>query len=242
MNQVARTAGRMISDACHEGRTDPVGRGGARGAMRAAAALARRAWRQQFRPPAKHWVRIVMNREIRSYLDALPCAQLDAAEVSGGTHRGRSWRSYVSLRYPGFDLCDPGPIDRTYDVVFCEQVLEHVPDPWRAVRTLRDLCAPGGRVVVSTPFLIKIHPSPDDFWRFTPHGLAVLLEGAGFEVPEVRSWGNRPAVVRNLRDWAPHRPWRTLREERDLPLVVWAFARAPAAPAAGPGSGAGPPS
>ena len=196
--------------------------------LREAGALARRAWRRQFRNPAKHWVRVVMNRDVGAFLDGLPCEQLDAAEVSGDWHRKRPWRSYTSLPFPDFDLCAPGPIERTYDVVFCEQVLEHVPDPWAAARTLRALCAPGGRLVVSTPFLIRIHPSPDDFWRFTPHGLRLLLEGAGFEVPEVRSWGNRPAVVRNLRDWAPHRPWRPLRDDPLLPLVVWTVATASA--------------
>jgi SAM-dependent methyltransferase len=200
--------------------------------LREAGALARRAWRRQFRNPSKHWVRIVMNREIGSFLDALPCDRLDAAEVSGEWHRDRPWRSYTTLPFPEFDVCAPGPIERMYDVVFCEQVLEHVPDPWEAVRTLRALCVPGGRLVVSTPFLIRIHPSPDDFWRFTPHGLRILLESAGFEVPEVRSWGNRPAVVRNLRDWAASRPWRPLRDDPLLPLVVWAVATAPPSPTA----------
>jgi len=180
-----------------------------------------------------------MYRDIGAQLDALPCAELDAVEVSGDTHRARPWRSYTSLPFPGFDLCAPGPIDRSYDVVFCEQVLEHVRDPWTAVRTLRALCSPGGQLVVSTPFLIRIHPSPDDFWRFTPHGLAVLLESAGFEVPEVRSWGNRSAVIRNLRDWATHLPWRSLRDDPALPVVVWAVARAPSSGVSPGGSSPG---
>lgn len=186
--------------------------------------LVRHAWRRWYRPPVKHWARIVMNREIHTFVTSLPCERLAAAEISGDTHGGHGWKTYERLTYPGFDLCDAPPPARTYDVVICEQVLEHVRDPWLAVRALHDLCAPGGHVIVSTPFLIKVHPSPDDFWRFTPRGLTVLLEGAGFTVDTVAGWGNRDAVIGNLRDWAPRRRWHSLRNEPQVPLVVWAFA------------------
>ena len=61
-------------------------------------------------------------------------------------------------------------------MVICEQVLEHVDDPWAAVANLRELCAPGGHAIISTPFLIKVHEFPRygmlDYWRFTPRGCA----------------------------------------------------------------------
>ena len=90
-------------------------------------------------------------------------------------------------------LTDP----ERYDVVICEQVLEHVVDPFLAAEHLFELCKPGGHAIVSTPFLIKQHELPlyglRDFWRFTPRGLRTLLERAGFEVDTVASWGNRSA-------------------------------------------------
>ena len=70
-----------------------------------------------------------------------------------------SIQSLLRLNYPEFDLCAPTPQD-TYDVVICEQVLEHVIDPFDAARNLRALCKPGGHVVVTTPFLIKVHELP----------------------------------------------------------------------------------
>ena len=73
--------------------------------------------------------------------------------------------------YRELDVCAPPPHLDQYDVVLCEQVLEHVVDPWRAAKTLHDLCVPGGHVVVSTPFLIRVHPTPLDLWRFTEDGL-----------------------------------------------------------------------
>jgi SAM-dependent methyltransferase len=139
--------------------------------------------------------------------------------------------AYTSLNYPEFDLCEPLSEERTYDVVICEQVLEHVVDPATAVDNLRRLCAPGGQVIVSTPFLIKVHELPEygmlDYWRFTPRGLRLLLERAGLMVEEMGAWGNRQCVAGNVRVWSAYRPWHSLHNEPDIPVQVWAFARNP---------------
>ena len=119
----------------------------------------------------------------------------------------------------------------TFDVVICEQVLEHVVDPFGAARNLRELTVPGGHVIVSTPFLIKVHELPlfgmNDYWRFTPRGLRVLLESAGLEVDTVGTWGNVACVVGNLRRWSAQRPWHPLEDDPELAVQVWAFARNP---------------
>lgn len=178
----------------------------------------------------QHWVRVVMDEAIDSKLATLPIAQLDAVEVAGSAHRGRGWARYASLEYPDFDLVHPRDVGR-FDVVLCEQVLEHVSDPSRAARSLRDLGRPGALVIVTTPFLVKVHPSPLDLWRFTPEGLRLLLSSQGLVVDEVGAWGNRWCVFANHGHWRPwlrrHRLLRhvTLRNEPDSPQVVWAFCR-----------------
>ena len=115
--------------------------------------------------------------------------------------------------------------------MICEQVLEHVIDPRAAAANLRGLCAPGARLIVSTPFLIKVHELPiyamADYWRFTPRGLRTLLEQAGLVVDEVGEWGNRDCIVGNLDRWSAYRRWHSLRNERDVPVQVWAFAHRP---------------
>lgn len=165
-----------------------------------------------------------MNDNIRSTLESLHPERCSAVEISGDFHLQLPWQHYESLRFPEFDLCDPVP-GRHYDVVICEQVLEHVADPWRASRTMAGMCSPGGHVVVSTPFLVRIHPEPDDLWRFTAHGLRRLLEEAGLEVRSISTWGNASCVRANLRAWVPYRPWNSLRNDPLLPVVVWALAR-----------------
>jgi SAM-dependent methyltransferase len=184
---------------------------------------------------ADQWQRVVLNRAVEQHLRTLGPDALDAAEISGAGRGGLGWRSFVSLDYPDFDLCAPVRAKHRgrFDVVICEQVLEHVVDPFAAARNLRRLCRPGGHVVVSTPFLVRVHEMADwgliDLWRFTPRGLTVLLETAGLEVHHVATWGNRDCVAGNLDRWPAHRRWHSLRNEPELPLQVWAFAQVPAA-------------
>jgi SAM-dependent methyltransferase len=181
--------------------------------------------------PLEQWQRMHLNGAVDSHLTSLGPSNLSAAEISGDSHAGRDWREYTTLMYPEFDICAPLGDQGRFDVVICEQVLEHVEDPWGAARNLRDLCEPGGHVVVSTPFLIRLHELPAfgmrDYWRFTPRGLRTLLEGAGLEVDEVSSWGNRDVVAGNFDRWPAYRWWHSLRNEPDLPVQVWAFARRP---------------
>lgn len=172
------------------------------------------------------WVRAEMDRSVAEHLERLGTADLDAVEVSGRELMDRhSWKMSAELSYPEFDICSPPPIEQRYDVVICNQVLEHVTDPITAAKTLRALCKPDGTVVVGVPFLLRIHPNPLDLWRFTPQGLKVLLEAADLEVTEVHGWGNSAAVRANLYTWANVRPWRSMRNEEDLPVTVWAFAK-----------------
>jgi SAM-dependent methyltransferase len=66
--------------------------------------------------------------------------------------------------------------DASFDLVLCTQVLEHCDDPAQAVRELRRVTAPGGRVLASTHGVQVYHPSPQDLWRWTHEGLQRLFE------------------------------------------------------------------
>lgn len=177
------------------------------------------------------WLRVVMNGEVDRYLEALGPSRLSAAEISGAAHRDKDWRCFRSLNFPEFDICAAPSDELEFDVVICEQVLEHVVDPWTAAANLRALCAPGGHVVVTVPFMVRVHELPlyamKDYWRFTPRGLGLLLETAGLEIEAMGEWGNWQCVLGNLRRWSAYRPWHSLRNGRDIPIQVWAFARNP---------------
>lgn len=69
--------------------------------------------------------------------------------------------------------------DGSLDAVLCTQVLEHVPDPGRAMGEIARVLKPGGRLLLSAPFFYPLHDEPHDYYRFSPHGFEVLLETAG---------------------------------------------------------------
>jgi SAM-dependent methyltransferase len=168
-----------------------------------------------------------MYESVDTYVRALPVESHDAVEISGHFYGDYPWRSYEHWDYPQFDLCNPSPMARSFDIVICDQVLEHVIDPITAVRTLYDLCRPGGHVVVGVPFLVRVHRAPGDYWRFTPDGLRILLERAGFAVSFVEGWGNRRCVKANFLVWARKPRWLPDVNEPEFPVNVWAFARRP---------------
>ena len=76
-----------------------------------------------------------------------------------------------------------------FDFINCQQVLEHLPDPGRALSELRRVLAPRGRLIVSAPHLSRLHELPHDYFRYTPNGLRALLDRAGFTEAEVGTYG-----------------------------------------------------
>ncbi len=178
-------------------------------------------------PARDQWLRQTQHEHLAGFFHSLPPGEHDALEVSGDFYGEYPWRHYEAWHYPEFDVCAPGDVTARFSVVICDQVLEHVVDPFRAAQTLGDLCTPGGHVVVGVPFLVRVHPAPTDYWRFTADGLRIVLEKAGLDVVETRSWGNRHCVNANFFVWAKKPRWASDVNEPAFPVNVWAIARKP---------------
>jgi glycosyltransferase involved in cell wall biosynthesis/SAM-dependent methyltransferase len=89
------------------------------------------------------------------------------------------------------DLEDMGVVrDASIDTVLCSEVLEHVPHPERAVREIARVLRPGGSLVITVPFMARLHEEPHDYFRYTRHGLRLLLLEAGFEVDDIVETGS----------------------------------------------------
>ncbi len=111
--------------------------------------------------------------------------------------------SYVGVDVvvnPAADLLGPVealPVeDGSFDIVLCNQVLEHCDDPAQAVRELRRVVASGGRVLASTHGVQVYHPAPNDLWRWTHAGLERLFhENGEWAALEVRPGAGTTACL-----------------------------------------------
>jgi SAM-dependent methyltransferase len=68
----------------------------------------------------------------------------------------------------------------SFELVVCQETVEHVADPFAAVQEMARVLRPGGRIYLQVPFVIGYHPGPEDYWRFTRAGVRMLLERGGF--------------------------------------------------------------
>ena len=111
-----------------------------------------------------------------------------------------NWRSLIIKRFDGrarfvgidllagpdvdcqLDICAPARAiasalgREAFDLVVCCHVLEHTPAPQRAARNIETLLRPGGLAYISTPWSQAFHAAPDDYWRFSRRGLALLFQ------------------------------------------------------------------
>ncbi len=110
---------------------------------------------------------------------------------------------FAGRRFVGTDFRAGPGVDRIEDLrglsfgagevgtALCLDTLEHCADPLTACREMHRVLADGGLCVITSVMLIGIHAYPSDYWRFTPEGLRLLLEG--FDDVDVTGMGD-PAI------------------------------------------------
>jgi SAM-dependent methyltransferase len=110
----------------------------------------------------------------------------------GGKHAGAacaSLRTSPSVQLVEMDvrpgprtnlLADPPAIpfdDGVFEAVIIDAVLEHLPDPERAVSEIWRVLKPGGLVYSDVPFMLQVHGGALDYWRFSHVGHRRLFRG-----------------------------------------------------------------
>ncbi|HLE23842.1 MAG TPA: class I SAM-dependent methyltransferase [Anaerolineales bacterium] len=109
--------------------------------------------------------------------------------VGGGPRRLDDRLIHVDLvRHPACDCAADARrlpfASGVFDLAVSQETVEHVDDPFLAVREIVRVVRPGGKIYLQVPFVIGYHPGPEDYWRFTRAGVAALLRQAG--IPEAR--------------------------------------------------------
>jgi SAM-dependent methyltransferase len=77
------------------------------------------------------------------------------------------------------DLCDDNfknKINVKPSLVCCFEVLEHTSNPIKAIKNVYEILDKNNYFLASVPFNFHIHDEPNDFFRFTYHGLVMLFK------------------------------------------------------------------
>jgi hypothetical protein len=104
----------------------------------------------------------------------------------------------------------------------CAEVLEHVKYPAKFLENVFMFLRPGAWIVITTPFAFPVHESTGpDYWRFTPSGIQLTLENAGFVDIRTRDLQvTRVTFFDHIFGFGYDKDW-------DLPLWIGAIARKP---------------
>lgn len=65
--------------------------------------------------------------------------------------------------------------DKKFDCIFMLEVLEHVQNPFQAIKEISRILEKDGHVILSTPFCFGVHDIPYDYYRFTKYGLTKIF-------------------------------------------------------------------
>lgn len=106
---------------------------------------------------------------------------------------GRKYYSLDIVPYPEVDLvADLGAVnpfkDGAFEVVVLMNVLEHVYESRNLMKSIARIVAPGGSVVITVPFLLKVHQAPFDFSRYTPYFIEKMAADAGLQVESLQGY------------------------------------------------------
>lgn len=99
--------------------------------------------------------------------------------------------TYQQVHYPEYDIQDLRCLKMgTVNVFICDNTLEHVRDPMRAVSEIHRVLRTGGVGIFMTPFIATCQPS--DFFRFSRSALEIMFKR--FRSAHIGFWGNCEAA------------------------------------------------
>lgn len=142
---------------------------------------------------------------LQSVVSQLPTAQLildvgaghgDFADIFTANQGQNPAHRYLSLDVVPYaevdmvcDLNQTNPLKpASLDLIVLMNVLEHVFDAQNLLRVLARALKPSGQVVVTIPFMLKVHQAPFDFSRYTEYGLAELAKNAGLKIQSLQGY------------------------------------------------------
>jgi hypothetical protein len=97
----------------------------------------------------------------------------------------------IYLTYPKYDMHDLSiHFKEKFDFFIFNQTLEHLYNPFLAMKNLYVTIKPGGYVFTSVPTINIPHSTPIHYNGLNPMGLAMLFKISGFKIIDLGQWGN----------------------------------------------------
>lgn len=148
-----------------------------------------------------------MRKEIRQLVEiAQRTLSLSGPVLEVGSLQVEGQESIADMRplfsgddYIGFDMRSGKGVDQVEDIccwsllklpptmpntILCLETLEHIRNPFVAVENMSRMLNADGIILITTVMNFKIHNYPEDYFRFTPRGLAEVMrnEFGSFQV------------------------------------------------------------
>lgn len=108
--------------------------------------------------------------------------------VGSKVYPGKEDRRSLYKNAVGLDMLEGEGVDIVHDLMFplpeevgkfdhidIVSVLEHVEKPWLLCENLLAVMNPNATILVSTPFVWRVHAYPSDFWRLTVEAYDILF-------------------------------------------------------------------
>ena len=121
-----------------------------------------------------------------------------------------------------------------FDFIISDQVLEHLENPTKAINESYRVLKKGGIAIHTTCFINYFHPSPKDYWRFSPDALRLLCKNFS-EVIQCEGCGNKIATLISLLgdrfrkikipEKRSLRRWIATKNNKRYPIVSWIIAK-----------------
>ena len=70
--------------------------------------------------------------------------------------------------------------DNLFDAIIFSETLEHLENPTKVLREIFRVLKPGGKLIMTTPFMFHLHGAPNDFQRWTKYKISRELVNIGF--------------------------------------------------------------
>ncbi len=144
-------------------------------------------------------------RFIEKTAAALP-AGADVLDVGAG--RGDFKQIFARQAYLGLDIYPYPEIDLavdltelspfkegSFDLVVLANVIEHVYEYRQLVNRCSGLLKPGGVLLITVPFLLKLHQEPVDYHRYTRYALSLLAAENQLRVEVLEAYTNPLALL-----------------------------------------------